>query len=81
MQEIKKYSKQYGSLMKSYKKMQKCLGKVTDLHARYEDDLETENAHNSEFTNEEAGIQKNQFHNCSDLFGKQTTEIEEMYGK
>jgi hypothetical protein len=45
--------------MKSYKKMQKSLGKVTDLHARYEDNLESESPHNSEFTNKETGIVKN----------------------
>lgn len=81
MGEIKKYSKQYGGLMKSYKKMQTTMSKVTDLHARYEEDLESEIPHKSQYTNEEAGMQKHQFSNCSDLFDKQTTEIEEMYGK
>lgn len=57
------------------------MSKVTDLHARYEEDLESEIPHKSQYTNEEAGMQKHQFGNCSDLFDKQTTEIEEMYGK
>ena len=47
MGEIKKYSKQYGSLMKSYKKMKSSMGKVSDMHSKYEENLESETNHNS----------------------------------
>ena len=65
MGEIKKYSKQYGSLMKSYNKLKNALNKTTDLHARYEEDLEEGNDHYSGFTNEETGVLKNQYNSCS----------------
>lgn len=52
MGEIKKYSKQYGSLMKSYNKMKTALDKTGNLHARYEEDQEKEYDHTSQFHNE-----------------------------
>ena len=81
MKEIKKFSKQYGGLLKSYNKMSSVLGKTSELHARYEQNLEEENDHNCQLNNEETGVIKNQFDSCQNLFDKQITEIEEIYGK
>ena len=76
MIEIKKYSRQYGGLMKSYKKMKGKMDKMADLHGRYDYDLEQEEKkYESSYTNEESGMLNYQYKNISELFDKQIDEM------